>query len=277
MFGAVGGCTEYRAAALASRGFVTLALAYYNYEDLPSTYDITSEYLEEAIEWLYSHEYVLKTSGGIGFWGLCQGAALALYLATVSDKVKAVVAVNPCCYLMGLRLTRRGIDVPLYPWVENTSKFLEDKMTDAIKAVDVLSLHVTDDKKHLEIKVEKAGNSQLLLLVGQNWVTLDEQWTDAIVRRLEENKIQNFRVLKFPQTGHMIDSPIVQLDRILFNSNLGVVLDWGGEAKRHADAHLIMWREGQSFLRQQLDPLPLSSSDKLLLSRDRACSVNSKL
>ena len=38
MFGGSGGLIEFRAALLASRGFAALALAYFNYKDLP---DIT--------------------------------------------------------------------------------------------------------------------------------------------------------------------------------------------------------------------------------------------
>ena len=35
MFGSAGGLIEYRAALLASRGFTVLALAFFNYDDLP--------------------------------------------------------------------------------------------------------------------------------------------------------------------------------------------------------------------------------------------------
>ena len=36
LFGGAGGLMEFRASLLASRGFATLALAYWNYDDLPS-------------------------------------------------------------------------------------------------------------------------------------------------------------------------------------------------------------------------------------------------
>ena len=39
MFGGVGNLVEIRAALLASRGFLTLALGYLAYKDLPSTLD----------------------------------------------------------------------------------------------------------------------------------------------------------------------------------------------------------------------------------------------
>ena len=47
MFGGIGGLLETRAALLASRGFLTLALAYFNYKDLPvSFYDVPFTYFE---------------------------------------------------------------------------------------------------------------------------------------------------------------------------------------------------------------------------------------
>jgi len=107
------GCFEFRAAALASRGFVTLALAFTNYDSLPSDMDLTAEQFEEAVEWLYSHDSVIKTSGGVGIIGLCKGASIALYLSTFAQKVKAVVAINPICYLLDCRLSHHGMNVPV--------------------------------------------------------------------------------------------------------------------------------------------------------------------
>ena len=49
MFGSHGGLLEYRAAILASHGFVRLALAFFSYKDLPeSFYNLKLEYFMEA-------------------------------------------------------------------------------------------------------------------------------------------------------------------------------------------------------------------------------------
>lgn len=59
MFGAAGGLVEYRASLLASRGILTLALAYFRYDDLPRSLDrFELEYFIEAAEWLYRHPKV---------------------------------------------------------------------------------------------------------------------------------------------------------------------------------------------------------------------------
>lgn len=47
LYGTRGGLNELRAALLASRGFVTLALAYFNYKDLPNRIDdVELEYFD---------------------------------------------------------------------------------------------------------------------------------------------------------------------------------------------------------------------------------------
>lgn len=62
IFGGIGGLTEFRASLLASRGFATLALAYFGYEDLPCVLGpIDLEYFEEAAELLLKHPKVLSS------------------------------------------------------------------------------------------------------------------------------------------------------------------------------------------------------------------------
>ncbi|CAJ0966432.1 unnamed protein product [Ranitomeya imitator] len=57
--GAGGGLLEYKASLLASRGFATLALAYYNYEDLPKDMkELQLEYFEEAVNYMLQHPQV---------------------------------------------------------------------------------------------------------------------------------------------------------------------------------------------------------------------------
>jgi bile acid-CoA:amino acid N-acyltransferase len=51
MFGSAGGLMETRACMLASHGFAVLALAFFKYEDLPSTLgEVTFDYFEVGVE-----------------------------------------------------------------------------------------------------------------------------------------------------------------------------------------------------------------------------------
>ncbi|XP_013404608.1 acyl-coenzyme A thioesterase 4 isoform X2 [Lingula anatina] len=103
LFGTSGGLIEHRAALLASRGFVVLALAYFAYEDLPETLmDIDLTYFEEAAEWLSHHPSV--TPGGIGVIGTSKGAEIALLMGIHFPQVKAVVNVSGPAYLTTFHL-----------------------------------------------------------------------------------------------------------------------------------------------------------------------------
>jgi dienelactone hydrolase len=60
IFGALGGCFEYRAALLAKRGFAALALAYIEYEDLKAEalIDVQIDYFDAAVEWMRQQDNV---------------------------------------------------------------------------------------------------------------------------------------------------------------------------------------------------------------------------
>ena len=49
VYGTGGGLSQHRAALLASKGFVTLALAYFNYEDLPKEIELDYDYFDVGI------------------------------------------------------------------------------------------------------------------------------------------------------------------------------------------------------------------------------------
>ena len=57
MFGTAGGLITFRSALLASRGFAALALAYFDYDDLPSSMDLQLEYFEVHLR--FGLKYIL--------------------------------------------------------------------------------------------------------------------------------------------------------------------------------------------------------------------------
>ena len=61
LLGGTGGLVEFKASLLASRGFAALALAYFGYDDLPSSPSpyVELDYIEEAAKWLYQHPKVI--------------------------------------------------------------------------------------------------------------------------------------------------------------------------------------------------------------------------
>ncbi|XP_074660931.1 acyl-coenzyme A thioesterase 5-like [Tubulanus polymorphus] len=80
MFGTNGGCVEHRSALLASRGIASLALAYFDYEDLPSKVDqLDMNYFIEAVDWLREKQDV-DSHNGIGVVGVSKGAEIAIMM-----------------------------------------------------------------------------------------------------------------------------------------------------------------------------------------------------
>ena len=58
LYGTTGGLPEYRAAMLASRGLSVLALAYFAYDDLPTSMTLEMEYFEV---WIYALNHGIDT------------------------------------------------------------------------------------------------------------------------------------------------------------------------------------------------------------------------
>jgi len=90
-----GGLQEGSAAALASEGFVALALGYFGPQPLfPEPIEIPLEYFAEAIAWLKAQPFVASNS--LAFAGVSKGGELALLLgATYPKAIKAVVGYAP--------------------------------------------------------------------------------------------------------------------------------------------------------------------------------------
>jgi pimeloyl-ACP methyl ester carboxylesterase len=79
---------------LASRGFTTMALAYFGVAGLPSTLqDIPVEYFGSAMEWLRGRPEV--DFDFVGLLGVSRGAEAALLIGATYPEVKAVVARSP--------------------------------------------------------------------------------------------------------------------------------------------------------------------------------------
>lgn len=115
MFGGVGGLVEFRSGLLASRGFASLALAYFGYDDLPRVLnEVDLEYFEEAADLLIKHPKVLGP--GIGVIAVSKGSEIALALATFLKQVKATVWINGFNAIQGTPLRYRDLRIPSIPY-----------------------------------------------------------------------------------------------------------------------------------------------------------------
>ncbi|XP_075803507.1 acyl-coenzyme A thioesterase 1-like isoform X2 [Microtus pennsylvanicus] len=111
LFGVGGGLLEYRASLLAGRGFAVLALAYYNYDDLPKSMDaMRMEYFEEAVNYLLSHPEV--KGPGIGLLGISKGGELGLAMASFLKGIKAAVFINGSVGAVGNTINYKDETIP---------------------------------------------------------------------------------------------------------------------------------------------------------------------
>ncbi|XP_076777822.1 acyl-coenzyme A thioesterase 3 isoform X3 [Arvicanthis niloticus] len=130
LFGVGGGLLEYRASLLAGKGFAVMALAYYNYDDLPKSMDIIHlEYFEEAVTYLLNHPQV--KGSGVGVLGISKGGELGLAMASFLRNITAAVIINGSISSVGGTLQYK--DETMLPVGMNTKRIKRTK--DGLKDV----------------------------------------------------------------------------------------------------------------------------------------------
>ncbi|XP_040831257.1 acyl-coenzyme A thioesterase 1-like isoform X1 [Ochotona curzoniae] len=248
IFGVGGGLLEYRASLLAGKGFAVLALAYYNYEDLPKGLEtLHLEYFEEAVNYLLSHPEV--KGPGIGLLGISKGGELCLTMASFLKGITAAVIINGSVVIIGG--TSHYKDVTLPPIGANKSriKMTKDGLVDIVDALD--SPLEEPGLKSL-IPVEKAECS-LLFLVSEddhNWKS--EFYANEASKRLQAHGKEKPQIICYPGAGHYLEPPYFPLCRASHHVLVGGPVFWGGEPRAHAVAQVDAWEQLQAFFHKHL-------------------------
>ncbi|XP_076015967.1 peroxisomal succinyl-coenzyme A thioesterase-like isoform X2 [Genypterus blacodes] len=252
MWGGGGGLLEYRAALLASHGFVSLALDYVGLTHMHSE-ELELKYFERAFNIIAEHPKVMADR--VGILGLSLGTTVALYIASYSK------AVNPrCCVCVsGSHLHRMG----------QSFSSTQPKMTDFAHRIRFdeqnrmawkpLALPLIPDPSE-KMDVGRI-NCPVLLINGeddQNWPTVESAEDIAQIMRAA-GKEHLLSTLTYPGAGHLIEPPYSPHFRgsnfILKSTKEKVVLLWGGETKPHSDAQEDSWRKILAFLSLHLYPM----------------------
>ena len=164
IYGGGGGLQEARASLLTSHYYVTFALAFYAFDDLPVKAEkVELEYFLEAIDYLLLLKYVDKS--GVGNLGLNHGSALALHLSIICPKVKAVVSVSGASCLPGANARHQN------KILLSTSYFDKAKVTDE-GIINLNAFPVIEEKC---IPIKEAINCKFLLKYGEDDQTIP--WT----------------------------------------------------------------------------------------------------
>ncbi|XP_067680427.1 bile acid-CoA:amino acid N-acyltransferase-like [Haliotis asinina] len=240
MFGGTGGLFEFRAALLASRGFLTFALAYLGYDGLTNDFDeLEYGYFQEAAEWLSQHAQAVP--GGIGVVGTSLGGGIANMLASFCLKVKAAVTVNGTMFapLKDQGLNRQGIKgyVPkLIPIddVYHSSTF--DFNNDDVPVLPIW----------------RHGVKVLSIIAGDD-VAVPLSVHKEVEMKIPKDKRHVIQTVFYPGAGHLIEPPYTPLCRACYlNEQFEILMLWGGETEKHAVAQEDSWKKILEHLNKYL-------------------------
>ncbi|XP_010221992.1 PREDICTED: acyl-coenzyme A thioesterase 1-like [Tinamus guttatus] len=255
LYGSGGGLVEYRASLLASRGFVTLALAYMAFEDLPAMPQVLElSYFEAAVNFLQKQQQVKDT--GIGVLGLSKGADLALSMATFLPGIKAAVSVSGSGFNSFVPLRGDGFTVPPHPYDLGRIKY-ESGLADFR---DILDDHRDPETWSCRIPLEKSLAKFLFLsgLDDANWKS--ELYCQDAVQRLQQHG-RKVEFYSYSGAGHLLEPPYFPLCQASMHKVLGLFVRWGGQRREHAKAQEDAWRRIQAFFWQHLMDLELPKSN----------------
>ncbi|XP_049755376.1 acyl-coenzyme A thioesterase 1-like isoform X3 [Elephas maximus indicus] len=242
------GLPEYRASLLAGKGFAVMALAYYNYEDLPKSIEILHlEYFEEAVNYLLNRPEV--KGPGLGLLGISKGGDLCLSMASFLKGITAATIINGCVANIGGVLQYKDETLPPLSINRNRIKVSEDGLVDI---VDVLNCPLEGPDQKSFIPVERA-ECTFLFLVGlddHNWKS--EFYANEASNRLQAHGKEKPQIVFYPGAGHCIEPPYFPMCRASMHSLLGSPVIWGGEPRAHAVAQVDAWNQLRTFFHKHL-------------------------
>nr|O55171.1 RecName: Full=Acyl-coenzyme A thioesterase 2, mitochondrial; Short=Acyl-CoA thioesterase 2; AltName: Full=ARTISt/p43; AltName: Full=Acyl coenzyme A thioester hydrolase; AltName: Full=MTE-I; AltName: Full=Very-long-chain acyl-CoA thioesterase; Flags: Precursor [Rattus norvegicus]CAA70513.1 mitochondrial very-long-chain acyl-CoA thioesterase [Rattus norvegicus] len=246
LFGVGGGLLEYRASLLAGKGFAVMALAYYNYDDLPKTMEtMRIEYFEEAVNYLRGHPEV--KGPGIGLLGISKGGELGLAMASFLKGITAAVVINGSVAAVGNTVCYKDETIPPVSLLRDKVKMTKDGLLDVVEA---LQSPLVDKKSFIPVE---RSDTTFLFLVGQddhNWKS--EFYAREASKRLQAHGKEKPQIICYPEAGHYIEPPYFPLCSAGMHLLVGANITFGGEPKPHSVAQLDAWQQLQTFFHKQL-------------------------
>ncbi|OAI41062.1 hypothetical protein AYO38_04640 [bacterium SCGC AG-212-C10] len=254
--GSVGGLAWAEGGLLASHGFAALALAYFNYADLPPTLaDIPLEYFGRAVGWLRKRADI--RGPGLAVIGTSRGAELALLLGATFPDVTAVVAYVPSHVCWGpvggapgqAAWTQAGQAVATMP-TPPISLAPAPGVTFRATPVFLSLLEDSIAEADAAIAVERISGP-VLLISGED----DQLWPSALMagRVMDRLAMKGHSFasshLRYLNAGHLIGIPNMwtRVPALPHPIN-GVVYETGGSPDQNAYASADSWAKMLGFL-----------------------------
>lgn len=201
------------AGGLASRGYVVLALAYFNAEGLPPLLqNIPLEYFATAVEWLTAQPFV--DAQRIGVIGTSRGGELALLLGATYPGAFRVVVANVPSNVVWPGLSDDS-DTPAWTVAGKPVTSVPSRFT-------AMDRHLPGRERFLtrmadaasvapaEIPVERIGGPVLLFAGKDDQLWPSDVFCERVVRRLEAHTFKHpVEHYAFENAGHQIARPFV--------------------------------------------------------------------
>jgi dienelactone hydrolase len=247
------------AGGLSSRGYVVLALAFFNAEGLPPLLqNIPLEYFATAVEWLKAQPGVDSTR--IGVLGTSRGGELALLLGATYPSAFRVVVANVPSHVVWPGLSDDS-DTPAWTLHAQPVAGVQTRFTEADRALSSRDRFLTRLQDptvvaRAEIPVERIGGA-VLLFAGKD----DQLWPSdlscaRIVERLHAHRFAHpVEHHTFEEAGHMLARPFVPTSdvrqvRVHPVSKRPIMM--GGTPEGQARANEASWAALLTFLERHL-------------------------
>ena len=257
LFGTAGGLIEFKASLLASRGFATLALAYFAFEDLPKVpTEVELEYFFEACDWMLAHPDVM--SRGLGLMGVSKGSEMALTVAAHRKEIAAVVAISPAHAIVGFPLKYRGKPMDFLKFEPD---FVKLSKNGAMIFQESYQPDATDvPGNNAAIKVENIQGDILLIYGADDQSWMAEKMVGKIRSRLRKyGKESCCTVRCYPGTGHLIEPPYTPPCHFSYHKTYRMTAAWGGQPRQQALAQEDSWQSILKFFSTKLAAANLTS------------------
>uniref|UniRef100_A0A480S6E5 Acyl-coenzyme A thioesterase 4 n=1 Tax=Sus scrofa TaxID=9823 RepID=A0A480S6E5_PIG len=252
IFGMGGGLLEYRASLLAGHGFATLALAYYDFEDLPKKFDaIHLDYFEEALCYMLQHTQV--KGPGIGLLGISLGADICLSMASFLKNISATVSINGSGFSENKPIYYKETSIPP---LGHDLRRMKVAFSGLLDIVDIRNDIVGGYENPCMIPIEKA-QGPILFIVGQD----DHNWRSELYAQIASERLQahgkgKAQIISYPGTGHYIEPPYFPMCPASLHRLLDKPVIWGGEPRAHSKAQIDAWKQILTFFSKHLGASP---------------------
>ncbi len=194
--GSEGGLPLVKAAWLASHGFAAFALAYFKYPGLPQELQsIPLEYFVQALQWMAARPEI--DNNEIGIVGGSRGGELALQIAAMVPRIKAVVAYVPANARHSSCCGPTSIAHPAWTFQGQPLSYVTGDPNES-PAAEVSAT----------IPVQQIHGAILIISGGQDGIWHSSAMADKILANLNAAHFA-FPVehLDYPQAGHLAGFP----------------------------------------------------------------------